>query len=141
MNKKSQRQNRRAFTIVEILVVVVIIALLAGLIVPKFAGRLGQTKQSVAKMNITKIEQAIDIFYYDYDRYPRDLDELVTRPANINQANWIEPTLRAKDLMDPWKRKFEYRQPGDHGAYDVYTLGKDGQEGGEGEDADIGNWE
>lgn len=141
MKKKSSRRDSRAFTIVEILVVVVIIALLAGLIVPKFGGRVGQAKQSIAKQNVTSIEQAIEIFYYDYDRWPHDLDELVTRPDDIEEADWSSPTLKAKDLTDPWKRKYNYLQPGDHGTYDVYTLGKDGQEGGEGENADIGNWE
>ncbi len=141
MNKKNRRRNRQAFTIVEILVVVIIIAVLATMIVPKFLGRVGQSKQAVAKINIGEIEKAIEIFSYDYERWPLNLDELVNRPADIDEAKWNPPTIRAKDLLDPWERQFIYRQPGEHGIYDIYTLGKDGQEGGEDEDTDIGNWE
>ncbi len=141
MNKKRRRRNRRAFTIVEILVVVIIIAVLATMIVPRFLGRVGQSKQAVAKMKLAEIEKAIEIFSYDYERWPAELDELVNQPADIDEAKWQPPTIRTKDLLDPWKRQFIYRQPGEHGIYDIYTLGKDGQEGGEDEDADIGNWE
>ena len=121
--------------------VVIIIAVLATMIVPRFLGRVGQSKQAVAKINIAEIEKAIEIFSYDYERWPVNLDELVNRPADIDEAKWNPPTIKAKYLLDPWKRQFIYRQPGEHGIYDIYTLGKDGQEGGEDEDADIGNWE
>ncbi|MCK4850068.1 MAG: type II secretion system major pseudopilin GspG [Phycisphaerae bacterium] len=141
MNNRTRRRNRQAFTIVEILVVVIIIAVLATMIVPKFLGRVGQSKQAVAKINIGEIEKAIEIFSYDYERWPLNLDELVNRPADIDEAKWNPPTIRAKNLLDPWERQFLYRQPGEHGIYDIYTHGKDGQEGGEGEDADIGNWQ
>lgn len=140
MNKKRHGRNRRGFTIVEILVVVIIIAVLATMIVPKFLGRVGQSKQAIAKVNIGEIEKAIAIFSYDYERWPVSLDELVNRPADIDQATWNPPTLKAKNLLDPWGREFIYRQPGEHGIYDIYSLGKNGQEGGEDEDADIGNW-
>ncbi len=140
MNKKRHRRNRRGFTIVEILVVVIIIAVLATMIVPKFLGRVGQSRQAVAKINIAEIEKAIEIFSYDYERWPAELDELVNRPGDIDEAKWQPATIREKDLVDPWGRQFLYRQPGEHGIYDIYTLGKDGQEGGEDEDSDIGNW-
>ena len=140
MNKKRSRRNRRGFTIVEILVVVIIIAVLAGMIAPKFLGHVGKAKQSVAKNNIIAIENAVDIFSISYERLPENLDELVNRPADIDEANWNPPTLKAKNLLDPWGREFIYRQPGEHGIYDIYTLGKDGQAGGEDEDSDIGNW-
>ena len=140
MNKKRSRGNRGGFTIVEILVVVIIIAVLATMIVPKFLGRVGQSKQAVAKINIGEIEKAIEIFSYDYERWPAELDELVNRPADIDEAKWNPPTIRGKNLLDPWGQQFIYRQPGEHGIYDIYTLGKDGEEGGEDEDSDIGNW-
>jgi general secretion pathway protein G len=141
MNKKRSRGNRGGFTIVEILVVVIIIAVLATMIVPRFLGRVGQSRQAVAKTKLAEIEKAVEIFSYDYDRWPVNLDELVNRPGDIDEAKWQPATIRAKDLLDPWKREFIYRQPGEYGIYDIYTLGKDGQEGGEDEDADIGNWE
>lgn len=140
MKKKRRRHSRSGFTIVEILVVVVIIAVLAGMIAPKFFRHIGQARQTVAKNNIIVIENAVDIFSYDYGRLPQSLEELVSRPADIPQEKWNRPTLKAKDLIDPWGRQFIYKQPGDQGLYDLYSLGKDGQEGGEDEDADVFNW-
>ena len=140
MNQQTRKRNRRAFTLIEILVVVVIIAVLAGAIAPTLWQHIGAAKQSVAIGNITSIESAINIFIITYDRMPNTLEELVSRPADIDEAKWAIPTLKAKDLVDPWGRPFIYKQPGDRGAFDIYSLGKDGQEGGEGDNADIGNW-
>ena len=141
MRKERRKTSRRGFTIVEILVVVIIVAVLATMIVPSFVGRVGESRQAVAKSKLPSIETAILLFCQDYDRWPVNLDELVSRPGDIDEAKWNSPTIRAKDLLDPWGRQFLYKQPGEHGVYDLYSLGKDGQEGGEGEDADIGNWE
>ena len=140
MNQQTRKRNRRAFTLIELMVVIVIIAVLAGAIAPRLFRHIGEAKQSVAKGNIITIENAIDIFSITYDRMPNTLEELVSRPADIDEANWADPTIRAKDLIDPWDRPFLYKQPGDRGAFDVFSLGKDGQEGGEGDNADIGNW-
>ena len=140
MNKKNHGRNRRGFTIVEILVVVVIIGVLATLILPTIVGRVGQTRQAVATAKLPNIETAISLFRQDYDRWPIKLDEIVNRPADIDEAKWNQPTLRAKDLLDPWGRQFLYREPGEHGAFDLYSLGKDGQQGGEKENADVTNW-
>ena len=138
-----RRPNVRAagaFTIVEILVVVIIIGVLATLVVPKFIGRIWQAKQNVARQKLQEIEKAIEIFRYDYGRFPEDLEELVTRPDDIPEEKWQEPTLKPKDLVDPWDRRFVYKSPGEHGAFDLYSLGADGQEGGESENADVVNW-
>ena len=140
MNSRTRRRNRQAFTIVEILVVVVIIGVLATLIVPRFFRHIDEAKQSVAKNNIAILGTAVDIFKYDYDRWPVNLDELVNRPADIDQAKWNPPSIKDKDLLDPWGKQFLYTQPGEHGAFDLYSFGKDGQQGGEKENADIGNW-
>ena len=138
---RGARGRRGGFTIVEILVVVIIIAVLATLIVPSLFGRVGSAKRSVAKRNLAVIESAIEMFSSDYGRLPDSLDELVDRPADIAEMDWNPPALRAKDLKDPWKRAYLYQAPGEHGPYDLYTLGGDGQEGGEKEDADVVNWE
>jgi len=142
MYRKSQhRRCRSAFTMVEILVVVIIIAVLATMIVPKFFGRVAAAKQSMAKVNLGKVEEAIDLFNYDYDRFPEDLDELVSGPADVPEEKRNAPTIKRKNLLDPWERPFLYKNPGDHGTYDLYSLGADGQEGGEKENADIVNWD
>lgn len=140
--KRNRRSNRRArgFTIVEIMVVVIIIAVLGAMIVPRFFGRIGTSKQSVAASNLVEIEKAIDMFAYEYGRMPQTLDELVNRPSDISEDKWSQPTLKQKDLLDPWERPFLYKQPGDHGAYDLYSLGADNAVGGEKENADVTNW-
>lgn len=134
------RRARRGFTIVEVLVVVLIIAALATMIVPRLFGRVGAAKHSVAAQKLTELEKAIELFSHDYGRLPATLDELVNRPADIDESTWNPPTLRAKDLIDPWGRPFEYRQPGDHDVYDLYSLGADGAPGGAKENADVTNW-
>jgi general secretion pathway protein G len=129
-----------AFTIVEILVVVVIIATLAGLILPRYLGKVGQAKSSVAKQKLSEIEKQVELFSIEYGRLPETLDELLDRPEDIPEEKWSQPTLRQKDLLDPWDRLFVYRYPGDNGPYDLFSLGADGQTGGDHENADILNW-
>lgn len=140
MNTMRKKYTRAAFTMVEIIVVVIIIAALAGLILPRFFGRVGTAKQSVAKQKLAEIEKAIDMFSYDYGRLPASLEELVNRPSDISEEKWNAPSLRAKDLLDPWGKEFLYQQPGEHGTYDLQSLGADGQAGGEKENADVVNW-
>jgi general secretion pathway protein G len=120
----------------EIIVVVIIIAVLAALIAPKFFGQIGKAKSAVARQKLVEIEGAIDRFFYEHDRFPRTLVELVQRPSDIAEDQW-NPSLKAKDLTDPWGRPFEYRNPGSK--YELICFGADGQEGGSGENADIRN--
>ncbi len=140
MRKQKRSWRPKGFTIVEILVVVIIIAALATMIVPRFFGRIGKAKQSVAISKLRNIETAIEMFNNDYSRLPENLDELVTRPADILEEKWIPPTLRSKDLLDPWDRQYIYKQPGEHGAFDLYSYGADAQAGGKKENADVVNW-
>ncbi len=135
-----RRAVRRAFTIVEVLVVVVIIGVLATLIMPRFFGRVGTAKQGVAKQKLEVISQAVNLFRTDYGRFPNTLDELTQRPSDIDAEAWHEPTVRAKDLLDPWGRPFRYHCPGTHDQYDVFSLGADDAEGGSGENADVVSW-
>ena len=140
MNERRVHRMGRAFTMVEIIVVVIIISVLAALIVPKFFGRIGEAKRGAAQAKAAEIEKAVDMFRYDYERFPNTLDELVNQPADIPGEKWKSPALKAKDLTDPWGRQYVYRCPGQHGTFDLLSLGADGQEGGEGEDADVVNW-
>jgi general secretion pathway protein G len=140
MRTERSRRRRTGFTMVEIIVVVIIISVLAALIVPKFIGRVGEARQSAAKQQIAEIEKAVDLFHYDYGRYPVTLDELVTRPSDIPEEKWKPPTLKSKHLIDPWDRPYQYRCPGDHGPVDLFSLGADGQEGGTSDNTDVVNW-
>ena len=134
-----RRRTRPAFTMVEIIVVVIIIAVLAALIVPRFFGEVGKAKQAVAKQQIATLGTAVEKFYYEHNRFPASLDELVNKPADVDAANW-NPMVRPKDLIDPWGRPYLYKCPGSHDKYDLYSLGADGREGGTGDDADVHNW-
>lgn len=136
-----QRARRRSgFTFVEILAVVIIIGVLSAIIVPMFFGKTGQARRAVAASNITDIEAAVQMFYHEHGRLPETLEDLVTRPADIEEGKW-NPTLKKKNLTDPWGREYVYQQPGEEGRpFDLVSYGADGQPGGEGEDADVVSW-
>lgn len=139
MTRYRHRTAFTAFTMVEIIVVVIIIAVLAMLIGPRFFSEIGKAKNSVAQQKLKVIEQAVEKFYYEHNRFPATLSELVDRPADVTEADW-NPMIKAKDLADPWGRPFNYQYPGQHDKFDLSCLGADGQEGGTGEDSDVHNW-
>ncbi|QQE11151.1 type II secretion system major pseudopilin GspG [Planctomycetota bacterium] len=140
MYRKEGLGVRGGFTLIEILVVVVLIGVLMALVAPKFIGRIGQAKSAVAAQKIVSIESAISTFNLDYERYPENLRELIEKPADIEDAKWMPPSLKEKDLLDPWGNEIEYVFPGNHGYFDLISYGADSQEGGEGDNADITNW-
>ncbi len=129
------------FTLIEVMVVVIVIGVLATLILPTFLGRAEKARRGVAKQKISVLETSINLFQADYARFPESLEELVTRPSDISDQDWSPPTVKKKDLKDPWGNAMAYRYPGQHGPYDLLSFGADGAEGGEDEDADITNWE
>ncbi len=137
----NHRNTSRGFTLIEMMVVVIVIGVLAALVVPTFLGRAGKARKAVAQQKISNIETAVSLFYQDYSRFPETLEELTARPSDIPEEQWSVPTLRPKDLKDPWGRPFVYRYPGDNGAYDILSLGADRQVGGQDENTDINNWE
>ncbi len=142
--KKNHRvaTGAQGFTLIELLVVVIIIGLLASLVAPKFFGKLGASRQKTAKAQIELLGNALDEFRLDNGRYPttdEGLDALRKKPAGLN--NWAGPYLPKPVPKDPWGHDYVYRCPGEHGDYDLFSYGRDGQEGGEGEDADIVSWE
>ena len=136
---KQPKRVRRGFTMIEIIVVVIIIAVLAALIGPRFFGEVGKAKSAVAQQKLKVIEQAVEKFYYEHNRFPSSLNELVVKPSDVADAEW-NPMLKPKDLTDPWGRPFGYQFPGSHDKFDLYSLGADGADGGTGEDADVHNW-
>jgi len=133
-------QSREAgFSLLELLVVLAILALLAGLVAPRVIGYLGGAKTDTAKMQLRNIESALDLYRLDAGKYPQSLDALVTQPAGVER--WRGPYLKkATGLSDPWGEPFKYRIPGQHGEYDLFSLGADKTEGGDGEDQDIKSW-
>jgi general secretion pathway protein G len=131
------------FTLLEVLIVLVILGLIAAVVAgPQLFKYLGTAKGEAAKIQIERISAALDLFRLDTGRYPsqaENLRALIERPAGAGV--WNGPYVKKMEqITDPWGRIFTYRIPGAHGEYDIYTLGADNTEGGDGENQDIRNW-
>lgn len=137
-------QNARGFTLIEIMVVVIIIGLLAAFIVPKVIGQVDQAKVSKTKADIQSLEAALTMYRIDNSRFPttdQGLAALVQKPNDPAIKNWKPGGYLDRISKDPWGNDYQYAYPGTHGKdYDLFSMGADGQPGGEGLDADIGNW-
>ncbi|MEO5376573.1 MAG: type II secretion system major pseudopilin GspG [Magnetococcus sp. DMHC-6] len=138
------KNNEAGFTLIEIMVVVVILAILATLVVPRVMDRPGQARIVKAKQDIRTIESALGLYKLDNFIYPttdQGLEALVTMPQSAPEPpNWKSEGYLSRMPKDPWDRPYLFLSPGLHGAIDIYSLGADGIEGGEGDNADIGNW-
>ena len=132
--------RQRGFSLIEIMVVVVIMGILAALVVPNLLDRPDQARAVAARQDIASIAQALKLYRLDNGRYPNSeqgLRALVERPSG-DMNNWRKYLERLPN--DPWNQPYQYLSPGVHGEFDVFSLGADGQPGGEGSDADIGSW-
>lgn len=132
----------RGFTLLELLVVLVVLGLLAGIVAPKYFNQLGKSEAKVARAQIEGLAKALDLYRLDVGRYPtseQGLNALVLRPSD--EPKWDGPYLPKGVPLDPWSREYLYRSPGENGEYDLLSLGKDGQPGGEGENAEIASWQ
>lgn len=143
MQRQTRRRYVRGFTLIELLVVLVILGLLGGLVGPQILKYVGTSKQDTAKQQINNFGNALELYRLEVGSYPTDaqgLEALVKAPADADR--WNGPYLKKAELpKDPWGNEYQYRVPGQNGsAFDIYSLGADNAEGGEGEDADVASW-
>jgi general secretion pathway protein G len=140
-----KKQSGKAFTLVELLVVIVIISLLGAFVAPKMFKHIGKAKRDLARPRLALVEDALERFAIDCGRYPNDsegLQALLAMPDDETlEGKWTEPYLKPSQLLDPWDNPIIYRAEGEinMGSYDLISLGADGEEGGEGDAADIAN--
>jgi general secretion pathway protein G len=134
----------KGFTLIELMVVLVILGVLAAMIAPKIMNRPDEARVMAATQDIASVLQALKLYRLDNMRYPsteQGLQALVTKPTiEPVPGNWKSGGYLEKLPKDPWGTPYQYLNPGRHGEIDVYSLGPDGQPGGEGKDADIGSW-
>ena len=142
LEKSNTAKRSRGFTLVELLVVLLILGLLAGLVGPRVLKYLGGAKSDTAQLQIGEFGAGLDLYHLEVGRYPTSdegLAALSMQPTGVN--NWNGPYLKKKEVpVDPWGKAYRYRSPGENGEYDLYSLGRDNEDGGEGEDADVVSW-
>lgn len=137
------KNKQSGFTLLELLVVIGIIAMLVGLVGPQVIKHLGASKTKTARIQIEELVSALDMYKLDTGQYPtstQGLESLVVSPSEA--LNWNGPYLRKDKVpLDPWNNAYRYDIPGSHGDFDLYSFGLDKQEGGQGENQDIHNWD
>lgn len=132
----------KGFTLIELLIVMIILGLLASLVGPRLFQHVGKSRQNTARAQIELLGTALDAYRLDVGRYPdteQGLDGLRRQPSGVDR--WNGPYLPRDTPQDPWGNAYVYKSPGDHGPYDLTSLGADGRPGGEGEDTDVNSWE
>jgi general secretion pathway protein G len=137
----TRRRGQHGFTLMELLVVLAILGLLMALVGPNVLRQLGGAKTKTAGIQIKDLEQAAEMYKLDVGRYPstqEGLDALVNKPSSA--TGWNGPYLKSDVPLDPWNREYNYKYPGEKGEIDIFTYGANGAPGGDGEDADVGNW-
>jgi general secretion pathway protein G len=144
VNRRRALRSAHGFTLIEIMVVVIIIGLLAAVIVPNVISKVDEARITKAKSDIQALETALTMFRLDNSKYPtteQGLAALVTQPTDPTIKHWRPGGYIQRVSKDPWGNDYQYVLPGTHGKeYDLFSMGADGQPGGEGNDADIGNW-
>ncbi len=131
--------QQQGFTLVELLLVLMILALIAGLVLPGIIGKAESAKAKAAASQVSRLSMAVESYYLDTGFTPESLEQLVKEPGDTK--GWNGPYVKTSALKDPWGRDYDYQYPGEHGEFDLVSLGADGQPGGEGKNADINSWE
>jgi general secretion pathway protein G len=141
MLSRYRNHKSHGFTLLELLVVMVIIGLLAGYVGPKYFEQIGKSETKTARAQIDALGKALDQYRIDTGHYPnteQGLSALDQPPAN--ESKWAGPYLKKNVPNDPWDRAYQYKSPGEHGDYDLFSLGKDGALGGSKDAEDVTNW-
>jgi general secretion pathway protein G len=142
MDRKLDRRRQQGFTLLELLVVIVILGMLVAIASPQALKFLGSAKVDTARIQISNLSTVLDLYRLQTGSYPSSsegLGALVERPASAK--NWNGPYVKKADaLIDPWGNPYQYRSPGQRSEFDLFSLGSDRREGGEGDASDIGNW-
>ena len=139
--RRSRTLDQAGFTLIELLIVVIILGVLAGLVGPRLFGRVGQSRQAAARVQIELLGAALDQFKLDVGRYPNSQEGLqALQQSPGNAQGWEGPYLKKDIPKDPWGNPYQYKSPGDHGEYDLASLGSDGAGGGDGEATDVTSW-
>ena len=136
-------RDQRGFTLIELIVVIIILGLLAGLVGPRLFGWVGKGKQATAKAQIELLSAGLDQYRLDVGAYPSSGQGLEALVRNPGAPNWNGPYLKKPAIpRDPWQSPYHYKCcPGDHGDYDIWSYGADNAPGGEGENADVNSWD
>ncbi|QKZ04945.1 type II secretion system major pseudopilin GspG [Pseudomonas eucalypticola] len=129
----------RGFTLLEMLAVIVLLGIVATIVVRQVGGNVDKGKYGAGKAQLASLSMKVESYALDMGAPPKDLAQLVDRPAG--DSRWSGPYAKPSDLKDPFGHPFGYRFPGQHGSFDLIFYGQDGQPGGEGYNADLGNWE
>jgi len=136
---RTKDRAQKGFTLVELLLVLVILALIGGLVLPGIIGKAEGAKWKAAGSQVSRLSMAVESYYLDTGSTPDNLEQLVTESGDT--SGWNGPYVKPSSLKDPWGRDYDYQYPGEHGDFDIISFGADGQPGGEDNDADINSWE
>lgn len=139
--KKESTVNNHGFSLLELMAVMVILGLIATVAVPKYYSQVRKAKQQTAKTQIEMLMTTMNSYRLDVGDFPSQSEGLAALMADPGVDGWDGPYLAKPIPKDPWKRDYNYQNPGQHGEIDIFTYGKDNREGGDKEDMDIGSWQ